>query len=300
MQAEYEVKEAKLNVENMVSDKPIVPDYLSKKNAHPRDEHITFDEGPHIYTVYGEQGYTSVTTFVHHHFPAFDSDACVDKIVSSNKYRTDPTYKYYGKTREDILNEWKMNGEIASRAGTKMHYDIECYYNQIPVVNESIEYSFFQRFVQDYPELTPYRTEWIVFYEEYKLSGSIDMVFENEDGTLQIYDWKRCKSIEHEAFGGACGNLPCISHLPDSNFWHYSLQLNMYRRILQDKYGKKVTGLYLMCLHPDNYNKNYQRIEVPFLDEEVSELLSYWILEPTVPVKPPLSNEDTSLRSAPS
>ena len=64
--------------------------------------------------------------------------------------------------------------------------------------------------------------------------------------------------------------------MPDTNFWHYSLQLNMYRRILQDKYDKKVTGLYLMCLHPDNYNKNYQRIEVPFMDEEISELLDIW------------------------
>ena len=29
---------------------------LSKKNAHPRDEFITFEEGPHIYTVCGERG----------------------------------------------------------------------------------------------------------------------------------------------------------------------------------------------------------------------------------------------------
>ena len=259
-----------------------VPDFLAKKNVHERDQHITFDEGPHIYTVYGKQGYTSVTTFVHHHFPEFDSEGCVQKIVSSKKYKEDATYKYYGKTREEILDEWKMNGEIASRAGTKMHYDIECYYNQMTVSNESTEYKFFQNFVRDYPELTPYRTEWIVFYEEYKLSGSIDMIFENEDGTLQIYDWKRCKSIEHESFGGACGNLPCISHLPDSNFWHYSLQLNMYRRILQDKYGKTVTGLYLMCLHPDNYNKNYQRIEVPFMDTEVTELLEIWNQKKTI------------------
>jgi len=124
--------------------------------------------------------------------------------------------------------------------------------------------------------LKPYRTEWMVYHEELKICGSIDMIFENEDGTLQIYDWKRCKSIEYESFMGATANLPCISHMPDTNFWHYSLQLNMYRRILQDKYDKKVTGLYLMCLHPDNYNKNYQRIEVPLMDEEISELLDIW------------------------
>ena len=81
--------------EKQIMSKPI-PDYLAKKNAHPRDEFITFDEGPHIYTVHGEQGYTSVTTFVHHNFASFDSTAILDKIMSSSKMK-DPKYKYYGK-----------------------------------------------------------------------------------------------------------------------------------------------------------------------------------------------------------
>ena len=31
-----------------------VPTELAEKNPHPRDTDITFDEGPHIYTVYGK------------------------------------------------------------------------------------------------------------------------------------------------------------------------------------------------------------------------------------------------------
>jgi len=256
-----------------------VPDFLAKKHAHPRDPYITFDEGPHIYTVHGEQGYTSVTTFVHHHFPSFDSEAIIHKILTSPKM-TDTSYKYYGKTREIILAEWDDNRDRAAAAGTKMHYDIECYFNQEPVVNTSTEYEWFQRFVRDYVDveggLKPYRTEWTVYYEEYRISGSIDMVFENADGTIQIYDWKRCKSIEYEAFGEATAVTPCINHVPDSNFWHYSIQLNMYKTILEEKYGKKVTGLYLVCLHPENPYKTYDRIDVPFLDEEIRELLAWW------------------------
>ena len=34
-----------------------------------------------------------------------------------------------------------------------------------------------------------------VFDEDVKLAGSIDMIFEREDGDLEIYDWKRCKEI---------------------------------------------------------------------------------------------------------
>ena len=54
--------------------------YLSGKNAHPRDEFITFEEGPHIYTVCGERGtYKSVTTWNHSHFSQFDADGIVSK-----------------------------------------------------------------------------------------------------------------------------------------------------------------------------------------------------------------------------
>jgi hypothetical protein len=65
----------------------------------------------------------------------------------------------------------------------------------------------------------------------------------------------------------------CIQHLPDTNFWHYSLQLNMYKMILETKYNKKVVGLFLVCLHPDNVYKKYDRIEVPFLEKEMKDLM---------------------------
>jgi hypothetical protein len=250
------------------------PTMLAIKNAHPRDQYITFDEGPHIYTVHGEQGYTSVTTWNHHHFPVFDGSKIINNILQSPKM-SDPNYKYYGMTREDIQSAWDKNRDAASGAGTQTHFNIECYYNEIPVNDESIEFQYFKRFLLDFPNLQAYRTEWCVYYEELKLSGSIDMVFENPDGTIQIYDWKRCREIAYENNFGKSALTQCISHLPDTNFWHYALQLNTYKTILEHKYGKKVTGLYLVCMHPDNTNKSYDRIEVPFLEKEMENLFDY-------------------------
>ena len=249
--------------------------YLAKKNAHERDKHISFDEGPHIYTVRGENGYTSVTTWNHEHFSKFDSAKIINNIVKSPKMK-DPAYKYYGMTAQDIIQSWDTNRDSAARAGTQTHYNVECYYNGMEVNDDSIEYKFFQQFVRDHPHLEAYRTEWCVFYEEVKISGSIDMVFKNTNtGEYVIYDWKRSKGIEYESYNGKTAITPCISHLPDSNFWHYSLQLNVYRKILQDKYGLAITELALVVLHPDNQSKTYEVVKVPILDKEMDDLWAH-------------------------
>ena len=40
-------------------------------------------------------------------------------------------------------------------------------------------------------------------------------------------------------------------------------QRNFYKTTLDEHYDKKVIGLYLICMHPDNANKSYHRFEVP-------------------------------------
>jgi hypothetical protein len=104
------------------------------------------------------------------------------------------------------------------------------------------------------------------------------MVFENPDGTLQIYDWKRVKQITYDhdtSFGNEkYGKLDCIRNIPDTNYWHYSLQLNTYKKLLETKYGKKITDLYLVCMHPDNPLGTYERIKINVLEKEMEQLFT--------------------------
>ena len=66
-----------------------------------------------------------------------------------------------------------------------------------------------------------------------------------------------------------------LSHIPDLNYWHYSLQLNIYKTILERKYGEKISEMYLVCLHP--IHDNYQRIRVSDMSVEVDELIKQTI-----------------------
>lgn len=248
--------------------------YLANKNPHPRDKHIQFDEPTHTYTIDGDSDYTSVTTWNHSHFKEFNADLIIEKMINSKYWHKN---KYYGKTAEEIKEEWEQNRDEAAIAGTKMHYDIECYYNGLEVSNDSIEYKYFQAFVADNVELVPYRTEWTVWDSELKIAGSIDMVYENLDGTLSIYDWKRSKGIVRNKQFEEYATISCISHIPDTNFWHYALQLNTYKAIIEKNYGKLVTTLRLVCLHPNQ--QTYQIIDIPDLTEEIQELFNLRIMQ---------------------
>ena len=157
-----------------------------------------------------------------------------------------------------------------------MHYDIECYYNDqdVEVEEDCIEWKYFENFEQDLGQfMEPYRTEWMVYDEDLKFAGSIDMIFKNKDGTLEIYDWKRCKNIKYtNHYQNA--TTECIKHLADCNYYHYALQLNTYKRLLEKNYGKKINGMYLVCMHPDNLNENYIKIPIPDLQKEVKDLFA--------------------------
>jgi hypothetical protein len=280
--------------------------YLATKNPHPRDQHIHFDEGPHKYTIQGvpnitsETEFTSVTTWVHQHFEHFDAKKIIAAMMRNQKKWNDPVAnaKYYGKTAEEIEESWSKAGQEAAAKGTEMHYKIECFYNQpqhpdvsdapTPVTTpDSKEIEYFMNFHRHFTKtLRPYRTEWTVFHEEARIAGSIDMVYELiEPATtittttstptptptpLVIYDWKRCREITKTNCANKFATHPAIEHLPDTNYWHYALQLNIYKYILQTKYGKTIGELYLIVLHPEA--QNYQRIKLPDLQTEVHQL----------------------------
>jgi len=272
--------------------KSILYKVLSVRNKHPHDDFINFFEEGHQYTITCDPNtkYTSVTSWNHSHFPHFDSDIIIAKMMKGKNWKEG--HKYWGMTTEQIKEKWNTNKNLVSVAGTNLHFEIECFMNESKISQEyfhkdlyehymslntetdekALEWQYFINFIKDTQYLKPYRTEWTIFNDELKIAGSIDMVYENLDGTLSIYDWKRVKDISTVNYFNRYALTESICHIPDSNFWHYALQLNTYKAILEEKYGKTVTDLYLVRLHPDAVEKNYELIKIPNLQKEISIL----------------------------
>ncbi len=271
---------------------------LSKINKHERDEFITFEEKEHKYQILSdiETKYTSVTTWIHTLFPPFNSTIIIRNMMKGKNWN--PENKYWGMTEEEIKSMWSKNSQSVAGEGTRMHYFIECFMNNINIdypythqdlynnyivkglenndkyvdvkLDENIEWGYFLNFIKDFPNLKPYRTEWTIYHDDVKISGSVDMVYDNGDGTLSIYDWKRSKEIVTDNKYKKFSNNKIISHIPDTNYWHYAIQLNTYKKILEDKYGKTIRDLYLVRLHPNDVN--YELIEVPILEDYIVKL----------------------------
>ena len=259
-----------------MSDSSYDIDSLQRENPHDRDDRVLFEESSHTYTIDGDADYTSVTTLIHTHFAAFDADSVIAKMRKSWKWG--PNHKYFGMTDDEIKQAWDDNRDAAAAAGTAMHFKIECFYNGHDVSDDSVEFTYFRNFVSESPELAPYRTEWKIFHEELRIAGSVDMLFQKADGSFAIYDWKRSREISRNGFN-KFATTSCIKHLPDSNHWHYCLQLNIYKAILEAKYGIKVSEMKIVCLHPNNKNGNYQCIEMADLSDEVASLFRMRSLE---------------------
>ena len=247
---------------------------LALTHRHERDNLIHFDEPTHIYTVKGSsKGVCSITTFLHNFFPHFDADAVIKNMMRSKKW---PESKWFGMTPKAIKAAWNENGRLASEAGTAMHLGIEMVMNGAEAVvpaetKESVEWKYFWNYWREDSKIwEPWRTEWEVWDEDLKLAGSIDMIYRNRiDGTFAVYDWKRSKEIKMEnSFQSGYGP---VSHFPDTNYWHYTLQLNLYRWLLEKHYGVVISEMALIVLHPDN--GNYKRYKLNRLDDEIEEII---------------------------
>ena len=241
-------------IEELVSRTTALPEPppsgpLLRASPDPRHAALRFDAPAHRYYINGQPA-MSVSTLYKRFFPEFDQGKWA--AIKAQQWEC---------TAEEVAREWDAKRDQSSAAGSALHQQIETFYNNGTAPPEAgPDFAHFLAFHHDHPHLVPHRTEWQIYHEDLLLAGTVDFVTRNPDGSLSIYDWKRSHKVIDQngqplsnAYQTAEGPL---KDLPDCPFSHYSLQLNIYKWLLETKYGRRVRDIHLVVLHPalDRYH----------------------------------------------
>lgn len=269
--------------------KPLMvsPCYLAEKNVKKtvefeRDKYIQFLPQEHIYLYNGQEQLIPVSSVISCFFKPFDS-------LYWSEYKANQRHVTQGQ----VLEEWDAKGACSRDVGTFMHQQIENYYNGLPYQQEfpfkyegkyvhveervslELEYMQFMEFLKNH-KFKPFRTEWAIYDEELKIAGTIDMIHKREN-VFDIYDWKRSHRIV-DFFGNPITKndfgekgLGELCQIDDTPYWHYCIQQNLYRYILEKNYGIKIEKMYLVVFCDDTYQ--YNKLDVPYMDEAINSIV---------------------------
>ena len=86
-----------------------------------------------------------------------------------------------------------------------------------------------------------------------------------------IFDWKRVKELKLKCFNYNDKGYYPINDIPNTNSYHYFLQLNLYKYLLEKNYGIKIEGLYLCQLYPTR--GTYKILEAINMEKNIEEIL---------------------------
>ena len=248
---------------------------------------IQFIEEGHEYFIENEK-YTPVSTVISEYEQPFDED----KIAENNARKNH-------RTKEDVLKEWKFKNLKSTIGGSRVHEFGESYTNMVAGFPEKICEANRKQYVDCRGEMMliptfPKESAVKKFYDEksgylipvgaeFKLStrymgdkvrkicGTCDLLFYEEDplfGEHQfvLADWKTNASLtnDYKRKNGICMKFP-FDNMIDDALSHYTLQFNLYRRMLESV-GVKIGDMRLIWLKEDG---DYEIIKIGKLNDSI-------------------------------
>jgi len=213
---------------------------------------LKFDEEDHRYTYKGVK-LTPVTQFIKRFSPDIDFDYWAIKKA-----------KERGVPVEEIRTEWKETAAVACDLGTDVHKWVEDYWNGKKPgkpKNEEVQRKvkkFYAIYKSRLNALTSIKQEFKVFSSKWNLAGTIDGIFEINYTNI-VGDWKTNKTftIDGDYTFGQKLKYP-FEDLDNNNLNMYSIQLSLYRLILQEEAGFKTSSAFICHLGQDEPGKIYQ------------------------------------------
>lgn len=240
---------------------------------------IKYYDEPHVYIIDGQQ-LTSGTAFVGEFKEKFDSQGLSVKSA-----------KKKGVSVEEILADWEFKGDFSRTKGTLLHNYAENHWqNKIFPIDYAIYDEKFgeglmkerleeciRMFHDFYNEsnsaLIPIAMELVIGDAELGIGGMVDCLFWNQKhGELQIWDYKTNKEIaEHSKYRKRM--LAPVNFLHDCELEGYSIQLNLYKYIIEKNTNLKIGKCYLVHIHEEQ--EKYNVIECKKYQDIIQLLVDY-------------------------
>ena len=248
---------------------------------------IRFIEEGHEYFIENEK-YTPVSTVISEYEQPFDEDKVAENYARKNH-----------RTKADVLKEWKFKNLKSTIGGSRVHEFGESYTNMVAGFPEKICEANRKQYVDCRGEMMliptfPKESAVKKFYDEkngylipvgaeFKLStrymgdrvrkicGTCDLLFYEEDplfgeGQFVLADWKTNASLtnDYKRKNGICMKFP-FDNMIDDALSHYTLQFNLYRRMLESV-GVKIGDMRLIWLKEDG---DYEIIKIGKLNDSI-------------------------------
>ena len=248
---------------------------------------IQFIEEGHEYFIDKEK-YTPVSTIISEYEQPFDEDKVAENYARKNH-----------RTKADVLKEWKFKNLKSTIGGSRAHEFGESYTNMVAGLPEKICESNRKQYVDCRGEMMliptfPKESAIKKFYDEkngylipvgaeFKLStrymgdrvrkicGTCDLLFYEEDplfgeGQFVLADWKTNASLtnDYKRKNGICMKFP-FDNMIDDALSHYTLQFNLYRRMLESV-GIKIGDMRLIWLKEDG---DYEIVKIGKLNDSI-------------------------------
>lgn len=190
-----------------------------------------------------------------------------------------------GISVEELKAKWKAKGDASCKFGTRVHECCEDIELGKPVMRNKPEtpreevvfknaVSIAKKFKQ---QLDIVGVEKIVFSPELQIAGTIDLLARSKKtGDWLIIDHKTNQTIDKDNRWNQFALAP-IEHVPDTNFYHYALQLGLYQYLLQrEGYAPKQAKFRLFLNHLTEVGANL--VELPDMQLEIRDIVLAHVL----------------------
>lgn len=217
-----------------------------------------FNESEHSYHFDGVK-FDSVTTFLKKFKVPFDRDYWAQKKASER-----------GVDSDVVKKEWQNKTDDANILGTAVHKWIEDFWSglnpeipEAPDLRNRVE-KFMMIYESRFKNLVPLESELKVFSKKWRLAGTVDqpfLMFDQKQNKVLflIGDWKTNKEFKDDKHpkGRYKKLLHPFTDLYENSHNEYSIQISLYRLIVEEETGIQTDGGFLCHIGPGEFPKIY-------------------------------------------